>query len=174
VRAGVENNRHSEVEHPDAWAHRYLDELDRAYATAVREMSTGAGGAANEKGAPAIGVPLGVGVWLPVPGVDLWLDVNDPRVVAEVGRDIDRRGHTDRRVDGRVGFDLAAVQFRGTQAPVDDPQQPVHGRACDDTAVSISGSGPLLMSSDPAASTAATAVSCQQSAQPSCWSVTCC
>jgi len=46
-------------------------------------------------------VPLGVGVWLPVRGVDLWLDVNDPRVVAEVGRDVDRRGHTDRRVDGR-------------------------------------------------------------------------
>ena len=48
-----------------------------------------------------IGVPLGVGVWLPVRGVDLWLDVNDPRVVAEVGRDVDRRGHADRRVDGR-------------------------------------------------------------------------
>jgi hypothetical protein len=30
VRAGVEDNRHWEVEHPDAWAHRYLDELDRA------------------------------------------------------------------------------------------------------------------------------------------------
>jgi hypothetical protein len=30
--------------------------------------------------------------------------------------------------------DLAAVPFLGTQAPVDDPQQPVHGRACDDTA----------------------------------------
>jgi hypothetical protein len=41
--AGVEDKRHSEVEHPDAWAHRYLDELDCAYATAVREMSTGAG-----------------------------------------------------------------------------------------------------------------------------------
>jgi hypothetical protein len=61
VRAGVEDNRHSEVEHPDAWAHRYLDELDRAYATAVREMSTGAGGAANERGAPALGCPL---VWV--------------------------------------------------------------------------------------------------------------
>ena len=45
--AGVEDNRHSEVEHPDKWAHRNLDELDRAYATAVREMSTGAGGAAD-------------------------------------------------------------------------------------------------------------------------------
>ena len=31
--AGVEDNRHWEVEHPDAWAHRNLDELDRAYAT---------------------------------------------------------------------------------------------------------------------------------------------
>ena len=61
MRAGVEDNRHSEVEHPDAWAHRYLDELDRAYATAVREMSTGAGGAANERGAPALGCPL---VWV--------------------------------------------------------------------------------------------------------------
>jgi hypothetical protein len=30
VRAGVEDNRRSEVEHPDAWAHRHLDELDRA------------------------------------------------------------------------------------------------------------------------------------------------
>ena len=30
------------------------------------------------------GVPLGVGVELPVRGVDLWLDVNDPRLVAEV------------------------------------------------------------------------------------------
>jgi len=68
--------------------------------TAVREMSTGAGGAANERGAPALGCPL-VWVWLPVRGVDLWLDVNDPRVVAEVGRDVDRRGHADRRVDGR-------------------------------------------------------------------------
>ena len=59
--AVVEDNLRSEVEHPDAWAHRNLDELDRAYATAVREMSTGAGGAANEKGAPALGCPL---VWV--------------------------------------------------------------------------------------------------------------
>src|SRR6185436_3381167 len=58
---GVEDNRQFEVEHPDAWAHRYLDELDRAYAAAVREMSTGAGGAGNERGAPAWGCPL---VWL--------------------------------------------------------------------------------------------------------------
>src|SRR6478672_942981 len=56
-----EDNRHSEVEHPDAWAHRNLDELDRAYVTAVREMSTGAGGAGNERGAPALGCPL---VWV--------------------------------------------------------------------------------------------------------------
>ena len=44
-----------------------------------------------------MGWPL---VWvcgLPVRGVDLWLDVNDPRVVAEVGRDVDRRGHANRR-----------------------------------------------------------------------------
>jgi hypothetical protein len=58
---GRRGNRHSEVEHPDAWAHRYLDEQDRGYATAVRQMSTGAGGAANEKGAPASGCPL---VWV--------------------------------------------------------------------------------------------------------------
>ena len=100
---GRRGNRHSEVEHPDAWAHRYLDEQDRGYATAVRQMSTGAGGAANEKGAPASGCPL-VWVCLPVRGVDLRLDVNDPRVVAEVGRDVDRRGHSDRRVDGRGGL----------------------------------------------------------------------
>jgi len=100
---GRRGNRHSEVEHPDAWAHRYLDEQDRGYATAVRQMSTGAGGAANEKGAPASGCPL-VWVCLPVRGVDLRLDVNDPRVVAEVGRDVDRRGHADRRVDGRGGL----------------------------------------------------------------------
>jgi hypothetical protein len=62
VRAALEDNRHSEVEHPDAWApNRYLDELDPAYATAVREMSTGAGGAANERGAPTLGCPL---VWV--------------------------------------------------------------------------------------------------------------
>ena len=41
-------------------------------------------------------------------GVDLWLDVNDPRVVAEVGRDVDRRGHADRRVDGRGALGGAA------------------------------------------------------------------
>ena len=51
-----------------------------------------------------IGVPLGVGVWLPVLEVGLRLDVNDPRVVAEVGRDVDRRGHADRHLDGRVGL----------------------------------------------------------------------
>jgi hypothetical protein len=62
VRAVVEDNLHSEVEHPDAWAHRNLDELDRADVAAVREMSTGAGGAANERGAPALGRPLRVGV----------------------------------------------------------------------------------------------------------------
>ena len=55
--AVVEDNLRSEVEHPDAWAHRNLDELDRAYATAVREMSTGAGGATNEKGHPHWGAP---------------------------------------------------------------------------------------------------------------------
>jgi hypothetical protein len=32
------------------------------------------------------------------------LDVNDPPVVAEVGRDVDRRGHDGRRVDGRGGL----------------------------------------------------------------------
>jgi len=57
----------------------------------------------RKRGTP-IGVPLGVGVWLPVPGVNLRLGVNDPRVVVVVGRDIDRRGHSDRRVDGRGGL----------------------------------------------------------------------
>jgi len=57
----------------------------------------------RKRGTP-IGVPLGVGVWLPVPGVNLRLGVNDPRVVVVVGRDIDRRGHADRRVDGRGGL----------------------------------------------------------------------
>ena len=104
---GRPGNRHSEVEHPDARAHRYLDEQDRGYATAVRQMSTGAGGAANEKGAPASGCPL-VWVCLPLRGGDLRLDVNDPRVVAEVGRDVDRRGHADRRVDGRGALGGAA------------------------------------------------------------------
>ena len=46
-------------------------------------------------------MPLCVSVWLPVRDVDLRLDVNNPPVMAEVGRDIDRRGHADRRVDGR-------------------------------------------------------------------------
>jgi hypothetical protein len=33
------------------------------------------------------------------------LDVNDPRVVAEVGReDVDRRGHDGRRIAGRGGL----------------------------------------------------------------------
>ena len=59
--AGVEDNRHSEVEHTDACARRNLDELDRAHTTAVREISTGAGGAGNERGAPALGCPL---VWV--------------------------------------------------------------------------------------------------------------
>ena len=49
-------------------------------------------------------MPLGVGLWLPVRDVDLRLDVNDPPVMAEVGRDIDRRGHADRRVDGSGGL----------------------------------------------------------------------
>ena len=40
----------------------------------------------------------------PVRDVGLRLDVNDPRMVAEVGRDVDRRGHDDRRLDGRGGL----------------------------------------------------------------------
>jgi hypothetical protein len=132
VRAGVEDNRHSEVEHPDAWADRNLDELDRAYATAVREMSTGAGGAANERGHP-IGVPLGVGVWLPVRDVDVRLDVNDPGVVTEVGRDVDRRGHADRRVDGRGGLGGGGEAEDGGCEPASDDcgkSELVHCGAC--------------------------------------------
>jgi hypothetical protein len=41
---------------------RNLDQLDRAYATAVREVSTGAGGVADEKGHPHWGAPFGMGV----------------------------------------------------------------------------------------------------------------
>ena len=40
------------------------------------------GGAANARGAPALGCPPCVWVWLPVRDVGLRLDVNDPRVVA--------------------------------------------------------------------------------------------
>jgi len=57
----------------------------------------------RKRGTP-IGVPLCVSVWLPVRDVDLRLDVNDPPVMAEVGRDIDRRGHANRRVDGSGGL----------------------------------------------------------------------
>jgi hypothetical protein len=90
------------------------------YATAVREMSTGAGGAANERGAPALGCPLGVGVWLPVRDLDLRLDVNDPCVVAEVGRYVDRRGHADRRVDGRGGLGGGGEAEDGGCEPASD------------------------------------------------------
>jgi hypothetical protein len=53
------------------------------------------------EGHPNWGDPLGVGVWSPVRDVGMRLDVNHPRVVAEVGRDVDRRGHAGRRVHGR-------------------------------------------------------------------------
>jgi hypothetical protein len=119
VRAVVEDNLHSEVEHPDAWAHRNLDELDRADVAAVREMSTGAGGAGNERGAPAMGPPF-VWVWLPVRDVDVRLDVHDPRVVAEVGRDVDRRCQADRRVDGRGGLGGGGEAENGACEPASD------------------------------------------------------
>jgi hypothetical protein len=61
-------------------------------------------GAANESGAPASGVPCWCGVWLPVRDVGMPLDVKDPPVVAEVGWDVDRRGHDGRRGDGRGGL----------------------------------------------------------------------
>ena len=67
-----------------------------------------------------IGVPLGVGVWLPVRDVDLRLDVNDPRVVADVGRDVDRRGHADRRVDGRGGLGGGGEAEDGGGEPASD------------------------------------------------------
>jgi hypothetical protein len=38
----------------------------------------------QRKSGTPIGVPLGVGAWLPVRGVGLRLDVNDPPVMAEV------------------------------------------------------------------------------------------
>ena len=74
----------------------------------VRAATAGLGltsqaGVANERGATRFGVPLGVGVWLPVRDVDLRLDVNDPRVVAEVGLDVDRRGRDGRRGGGLGG-----------------------------------------------------------------------
>ena len=119
VRAGVEDNGHLEVEHPGAWAHRYLDELDPCLRT-VREMSTGAGGAANERGAPALGRPSWW-VWLPVRDLDMRLEiVNDPFVVAEVGRDVDRGGHGGRRVDGRGGLGGGGEAEDGGCEPASD------------------------------------------------------
>ena len=59
--------------------------------------------------------PLGGGVWLPVRDVDVRLDVNDPPVVAEVGRDdVDRRGHDGRRIDGawRLGRERPGRRWR--------------------------------------------------------------
>ena len=67
-----------------------------------------------------IGVPLGVGVWLPVRGVGMRLDVNDPPVVAEVGRDVDRRGHADRRVDGGGGLGGGGEAEDGGCEPASD------------------------------------------------------
>ena len=65
-----------------------------------------AGGVGIERrGTRFSGAPLGVGVWLPVRDVGMRLDINDPRVVAEVGReDVDRRGHDGRRIAGRGGL----------------------------------------------------------------------
>jgi len=91
VRAGVEDNRHSKVEHPDAWAHHNLDELDRAYATAGVRCPPVQAMPPTKQGHPHWGAPW-CGVWLPVRDVDLRLDVNDPRVVAKVGRDVDQPG----------------------------------------------------------------------------------
>jgi Protein of unknown function (DUF3024) len=59
----------------------------------------------RKRGTRFSGAPLGVSVWLPVRDVGMRLDVNDPRVVAEVGReDVDRRGHDGRRIAGRGGL----------------------------------------------------------------------
>jgi hypothetical protein len=72
----------------------------------AREIFTAAGGAANDRGVPASywGAPLCVGVWSPVRDVDIRLNVDDPRVVADVGLDVDRRGHNARRSKPRGGL----------------------------------------------------------------------
>ena len=57
VRAGVEDNRHSEVEHPDAWAHRNLDDLDRAYATECVRFPPVQAVLATKEGHPHWGAP---------------------------------------------------------------------------------------------------------------------
>ena len=74
----------------------------------------------TKEGHPHWGAPLGVGVWLPVRDLDLRLDVNDPRVVAEVGRDVDRRGHDGRRVDGRGGLGGGGEAEDGGGEPASD------------------------------------------------------
>jgi hypothetical protein len=74
----------------------------------------------TKEGHPHWGAPLGVGVWLPVWDLDLRLDVNDPRVVADVGRDVDRRGHDGRRVDGRGGLGGGGEAEDGGGEPASD------------------------------------------------------
>ena len=58
----------------------------------------------TKEGYPHWGAPLCVGVSLPLRDADMRLNVNDPRVVAEVGRDVDRRGHNGRRIKPRGGL----------------------------------------------------------------------
>ena len=121
VRAGVEDNGHLEVEHPGAWAHRYLDELDPC----LRNSSAGdvhrCRRCCQRKRGTRIGAPLLVWVWLPVRDLDMRLEVvNDPFVVAEVGRDVDRGGHGGRRVDGRGGLGGGGEAEDGGCEPASD------------------------------------------------------
>ena len=61
----------------------------------------------RKRGTRIWGAPLCVGVSLPLRDADMRLNVNDPRVVAEVGRDVDRRGHNGRRIKPRGGLGAA-------------------------------------------------------------------
>ena len=65
----------------------------------------------TKRGTRELGAPW-CGVWLPVEGVDLWLDVNDPRVVAEVGRDV-----VDRRCRFLIGVLTAVAPWAGRRGP---------------------------------------------------------
>ena len=57
---------------------------------------------------------------LQVRDVGMRLDVNDPPVVAELGRDGDRRGHDGRRVDGRGGWGGSGQADDGGYEPASD------------------------------------------------------
>ena len=70
----------------------------------------------TKEGYPHWGAPLCVGVSLPVRDADMRLNVNDPPVVAEVGRDVDRRGHNGRRIKPRGGLGGAARPRRSAIA----------------------------------------------------------